>query len=1718
MQIISKITSTSNLNRYKPGDEKLFSSFYINEVFGKDNDYVEYHVYDVNGNLLNSDYNFKNYKPSSFDKINIDGTIKTIELDPGQDLINLGYSFGDFISEYNFFRKRFSNNINDVFFIREISSDRTEIKVGTNNISNSILETEVNNIINEITSTPYYKDYILNFGNNQCVVAINIALDKSTNSYNILFKLYEPLPLNINVKDIFWVVEEIIQPPIFEIDLANYINSQKPLFLKGPNFDINVEDKHNSSIDYNSYNSLLSTSSFSNSYQQIFNLINTKEIEINVDYNNFENFIHFSSITERLENFKYKLQLIETYQSQSLTLDTYLSSSNTFVVKDSKNIYQNKIDNIISNFDGYEYFLYFESGSNSWPKKNNEKPYINYETTSSIAINWFNNQIISGSLYDENNQDNLEYSVSEFIRNDSQNASYLLFLNMIGQHFDNIWIFIKSITDINRADNKIDEGISKDLIKNTLTSLGIKIYNSNSNINIFDYLIGANEDNFKYKYNENTGSYYTTVISGSNETLPKDDLNKEILKRIYHNLPYLLKSKGTSRGLRALINCFGIPDTILRINEFGSYNENEVSYNVNYNRFSYCLYLSGSGSVKVPWENLTVTNSKPQSIEFRFKFNSGSQLPPTQSLIKIGNNFEFSIYTNSGSSTGFPVWKTNTGIFRQDNDSYPFGNGNWWNVLISNNTNGVSIYWASKFEGRNEIEYLSSNDFISSSYPGDNNYYLTGSTTASFGNSGSIYLQDIRYWSEILYKNTFKKHVLNPESYVGENTTSSYYTLNYRLPLGINLITNNYSSSYHPNLNISPFAIGTQIANIISGSLVQNEEKSYSNNFIGGFSKNNDKININNYQKIIDESSLNYGVLSYYNKLEQVSSSLSPDLHFVEVSFSPTNEINNDIKNELGDFYIDNYIGDPQYLYSESYDRLFNLNKEYFKKYTKSYNYYDYIRLIKFFDNSLFRMIKDFIPARSNAITGISIESPILERNKIKNVPPSFNQQIINDAVYDSGSITDDNSYFYNKLQGDKKPFYNGEVEGSILNIYKYFTGSNYNPYLVQKQNQNLNDFIHSDFNILLNNVSSSVTSLVKRKIDNSIISSSIEYKAELQDYYEDLYSFQYSRYNGSKLTSQTYNTYITGDISYGKTAVIDKNVKQIGLFTEIVSSSFLPYRNNVTLKYLVDESGSLTELNQRNKHWEDVQRTFIAGNYLNVSLFDNQKYGNQKTLDGNKTIFNSGYSYYPILYYSSSDSRLYFQYTGMSISKLFRATNINGGYISGSNTILYPSINGNIYNIFDQLDPSFSDGNINYTIGDSSLQTFPTYIVPEAGNYKFSTNFNLNLSFTSSLQSGSYTFKIKKNGNIIASQTKNFTSSYALSNSSLTSKTYYKNNSGDDPAIFRYKTPIPIDLYRDGIYVTTISSGSYLHIFTGSLDACTCGNLCRDRAYLFATSSNGVYTETPNLPGVTVGSQSTCFPSVTSYYMLGTWVYSQSPFTDTDIEDNLSSTFNFNLNSAYDSYTVGDQVTFEFTQNLISTTNYTASVSEGELKNQLQTNQQGNNPYVENTIPFISGSVNGDTFVLSSGLSGLLDYLYLPSTGSNSLYSTYGDVDYIFSPKLGDILLIKYGGGVETQEFTIEEVYSSGSQTYLRLSPDLPSTLNLSSYTISSIDLCLILTKVDDETNIILNFNKRPGKTTYGFIIPENIHPNFLNNIDVITKEVKQKLLNEIGILGTSS
>jgi hypothetical protein len=129
-------------------------------------------------------------------------------------------------------------------------------------------------------------------------------------------------------------------------------------------------------------------------------------------------------------------------------------------------------------------------------------------------------------------------------------------------------------------------------------------------------------------------------------------------------------------------------------------------------------------------------------------------------------------------------------------------------------------------------------------------------------------------------------------------------------------------------------------------------------------------------------------------------------------------------------------------------------------------------------------------------------------------------------------------------------------------------------------------------------------------------------------------------------------------------------------------------------------------------------------------------------------------------------------------------------------------------------------------------------------------------------------------------------------------------------------------------------------------------------------------------------------------------------------------------------------------------------------------------------------------------------------------LYTTYGNIDYTFSPKVGDVILLYYNNSTQVQELNIISAIKNSSILELRVSPNLASNLSVSSYTNSTINKLLLLSKIPDETNINLVFDKENGTTSYGFVIPDNLSPDVLKNIDTITRQVKQKILsNQSGI-----
>ena len=83
--------------------------------------------------------------------------------------------------------------------------------------------------------------------------------------------------------------------------------------------------------------------------------------------------------------------------------------------------------------------------------------------------------ISSASSYDQNNVNSFRNSLPEHVYSDTQNNVFLEFMDMTGQQFDEIWTYVKSLTDVNKKVEKVSEGISKDITLEFAKSFRVRI-------------------------------------------------------------------------------------------------------------------------------------------------------------------------------------------------------------------------------------------------------------------------------------------------------------------------------------------------------------------------------------------------------------------------------------------------------------------------------------------------------------------------------------------------------------------------------------------------------------------------------------------------------------------------------------------------------------------------------------------------------------------------------------------------------------------------------------------------------------------------------------------------------------------------------------------------------------------------------------------------------------------------------------------------------------------------------------------------------------------------------------------------------------------------------------------------------------------------------------------------------------------------------------------
>ena len=160
--------------------------------------------------------------------------------------------------------------------------------------------------------------------------------------------------------------QDQFSPPNFKIDMGNYGKSQ--------------------GTDLKSWNDLLDTN-LSTSQQIIDKYISGSfgGTPLNLDYTHFKSFVKYSSAVERVNNFQYKLTLIESFNKRVTTLESV--SGSEAMTNISQSIVRK--DNVVSGMDGWERWMYQEKTGSL---------YTHYSSSAYPLEPWPKDVHISGSL------------------------------------------------------------------------------------------------------------------------------------------------------------------------------------------------------------------------------------------------------------------------------------------------------------------------------------------------------------------------------------------------------------------------------------------------------------------------------------------------------------------------------------------------------------------------------------------------------------------------------------------------------------------------------------------------------------------------------------------------------------------------------------------------------------------------------------------------------------------------------------------------------------------------------------------------------------------------------------------------------------------------------------------------------------------------------------------------------------------------------------------------------------------------------------------------------------------------------------------------------------------------------------------------------------------------------------------------------------------------
>lgn len=826
---------------------------------------------------------------------------------------------------------------------------------------------------------------LLNFGNDIQYVAEAWRLAPSDTG-SVQLKLTRPLDTDITVNIPAFISKEIAETVV---DIVNFAleplqdatpflrpyNIDSRNYIDGKMFSINTTLASLGLVEGSSGGTTDNTAiSFADTTFRRWFTGDFKSSELNIEFTDYKNFVHFGSANKRLQAFNEKLIKIDELTSESIAVRpgntgpvTGSFASSSIISLQFKAIER---ENIIRNFDPYERFLYHATGSIPysasafyvngevesneiayWPKLADETPYSPYSTE---AINWLIIQSAIARRYDDNNPNYLPLNLPRYIQEDTDSTEFITLFEMVGHLMDNIKVYIDQFPNIYSTNINPLEDLSMDQVYEVAQSFGLKLPNV--------YAL-ENLQTFNAQFSGESGSRSYVA---------------ETWKRFLHSMVYFNKIKGSRTSFDALLNTYGINSPVLQIKETTHPSAGNF---IRSDELTYGLRFTGSAdnSIRVPFVSSSITASSVQLTFNPILRQSSSLITATDWAIDVvphpsASKLDYGrIHVVSGSGRTIIATSSYFPLFSDDHT----------NLMLRSQSDDISII---QTDGDQILFQESVTSSLSSLWNETTFIHVGGSGSLQLANQFDGIIDEVRVWGENISNDNFEAQAFDPGSYYGANHTSSYANLYVHLPFSqplLSITSSVTNESPYENVSIVATLPATEFTTA-SFTKVLRSIKQFTP-IVGSTIYTNKKVVVApppvfNQQFVDQDNTIILSRLLSIKRIEEKQYNSGQNV--VSFAVSPTDFVNQNIIRSMGVVDINNLIGSPRYITEYGYSALQSIQKDYAEYFNKTINSNDFIRFFRDLTQGPSEMADGMSPARVKLLDGIVIESPILSRNK----------------------------------------------------------------------------------------------------------------------------------------------------------------------------------------------------------------------------------------------------------------------------------------------------------------------------------------------------------------------------------------------------------------------------------------------------------------------------------------------------------------------------------------------------------------------------------------------------------------------------------------------------------------------------------------------------------------------------------------------------------------